>query len=208
MEEIKAPKKERKFLKAVGNIAKFLANELVMGIARKFIGKAIDNVGNKRQGLSIVLIILASSFAFAQFPNTVTATPTSLLGKDGSNVVGNVTLGSSLTLSSGTLNVTATGTFTTTNSDYTIVSTDKYIAFNNNFSNITVTLPSASDNTGRELHFRNVAAGSIISASNNVINDTVTTGTPDNSILGAGNTNYKWCTLVSNGTYWIKMQAN
>jgi hypothetical protein len=51
MEEIKAPKKERKFLKAVGNIAKVLANELVMGIGRKFIGKAIDKVGNKRQGL-------------------------------------------------------------------------------------------------------------------------------------------------------------
>jgi hypothetical protein len=47
MEEIKAPKKERKFLKAVGNIAKVLANELVMGIGRKFIGKAIDKVGNK-----------------------------------------------------------------------------------------------------------------------------------------------------------------
>jgi hypothetical protein len=70
MEEIKAPKKERKFLKAVGNIAKVLANELVMGIARKFIGKAIDKVGNKRQGLSIVLIILASSFAIAQYPTT------------------------------------------------------------------------------------------------------------------------------------------
>ena len=70
MEEIKAPKKERKFLKAVGNIAKVLANELVMGIARKFIGKAIDKVGNKKQGLSIVLIILASSFAFAQYPTT------------------------------------------------------------------------------------------------------------------------------------------
>jgi hypothetical protein len=70
MEEIKAPKKERKFLKAVGNIAKVLANELVMGIGRKFIGKAIDKVGNKKQGLSIVLIILASTFAFAQFPNT------------------------------------------------------------------------------------------------------------------------------------------
>ena len=70
MEEIKAPKKERKFLKAVGNIAKILANELVMGIARKFIGKAIDKVGNKKQGLSIVLIILASSFAFAQYPTT------------------------------------------------------------------------------------------------------------------------------------------
>jgi hypothetical protein len=70
MEEIKAPKKERKFLKAVGNIAKVLANELVMGIARKFIGKAIDKVGNKRQGLVIAFIILASSFAFAQYPAT------------------------------------------------------------------------------------------------------------------------------------------
>jgi len=70
MEEIKAPKKERKFLKAVGNIAKVLANELVMGIARKFIGKAIDKVGNKRQGLSMALIIIASTFAIAQYPNT------------------------------------------------------------------------------------------------------------------------------------------
>jgi hypothetical protein len=68
--EIKAPKKERKFLKAVGNIAKVLANELVMGIARKFIGKAIDKVGNKRQGLMIAFVILASTFAFAQYPAT------------------------------------------------------------------------------------------------------------------------------------------
>jgi hypothetical protein len=70
MEEIKAPKKERKFLKAIGNIAKVLANELVMGIARKFIGKAIDKVGNKRQGLVIAFVVLASSFAFAQYPAT------------------------------------------------------------------------------------------------------------------------------------------
>jgi len=70
MEEIKTPKKERKFLKAVGNIAKVLANELVMGIARKFIGKAIDKVGNKRQGLSMALIIIASTSAFAQYPTT------------------------------------------------------------------------------------------------------------------------------------------
>jgi hypothetical protein len=68
MEEIKAPKKERKFLKAIGNIGKVLAEELVMGIARKFIGKAIDKVGNKKQGLVIAFIILASSFVFAQFP--------------------------------------------------------------------------------------------------------------------------------------------
>jgi hypothetical protein len=68
MEEIKAPKKERKFLKAMGNIGKVLVEELVMGIARKFIGKTIDKVGNKKQGLVIAFIVLASSFAFAQFP--------------------------------------------------------------------------------------------------------------------------------------------
>ena len=38
MEKIEAPKKERKFLKAIGNIGKLLAQELVMGIGRKFIG--------------------------------------------------------------------------------------------------------------------------------------------------------------------------
>ena len=70
MEEIQAPKKQRKFLKAVGNIAKVLANELVMGIARKFIGKAIDKVGNKRQGLIIASVILASTSTFAQYPAT------------------------------------------------------------------------------------------------------------------------------------------
>jgi hypothetical protein len=68
MEEIKAPKKERKFLKAIGNIGKVLVKELVMGIARKFIGKTIDKVGNKKQGLVIAFIVLASSFVFAQFP--------------------------------------------------------------------------------------------------------------------------------------------
>ena len=59
MEEIKASKKERKFLKGIGNIAKVLANELVMGIARKFIGKAIDKVGNKKQGLVIAFLLVA-----------------------------------------------------------------------------------------------------------------------------------------------------
>ena len=68
MEEIKAPKKERKFLKAIGNIGKVLAEELVMGIARKFIGKVVDKVGNKKQGLVIAFIVLASSFVFAQYP--------------------------------------------------------------------------------------------------------------------------------------------
>jgi hypothetical protein len=71
MEEIKAPKKERKFLKAIGNIGKVLAEELVMGIARKFIGKVVDKVKlpKKRETLSI-LLLLSFTIAFAQFPST------------------------------------------------------------------------------------------------------------------------------------------
>jgi len=66
MEEIK-PKKERKFLKAMGDIALTLFRELVLGIGKKVINK----VGNKRQGLVISFVILASTFAIAQFPNTL-----------------------------------------------------------------------------------------------------------------------------------------
>ena len=66
MEEIKAPKKERKFLKGLGEIALVLIRELVLGIGKKVINK----VGNKRERLVIAIIILASSIAFAQYPAT------------------------------------------------------------------------------------------------------------------------------------------
>ena len=55
MEEIKAPKKERKFLKAMGDIALTLFRELVLGIGKKVINK----VGNKRQGLVIAFVMVA-----------------------------------------------------------------------------------------------------------------------------------------------------
>ena len=55
MEEIKAPKKERKFLKAMGEVALTLFRELLLGIGKKVINK----VGNKRQGLAIALVMVA-----------------------------------------------------------------------------------------------------------------------------------------------------
>jgi len=55
MEEIKAPKKERKFLKAMGDIALTLFRELVLGVGKKLINK----VGNKRQGLVIAFALVA-----------------------------------------------------------------------------------------------------------------------------------------------------
>jgi len=55
MEEIKAPKKERKFLKAMGDIALTLFRELLLGVGKKVINK----IGNKRQGLVIALVMVA-----------------------------------------------------------------------------------------------------------------------------------------------------
>jgi hypothetical protein len=133
--------------------------------------------------------------------NTVTATPTSLLGKNGSNVVGNVTLGSSLTLSSGTLSVNNKITDINT-SLYSILSTDYYID-NFNSSSTTIILPLAGLNLYRELKFKNSSTGAL-TANGDIIplsgSGTTTT------ILSA--TNAKWCTLVSDGTYWRIMQSN
>jgi hypothetical protein len=65
MEEIK-PKKERKFLKAMGEVALTLVRELLLNVGKKLINKS----GNKRQSLVLAFIILASTFAIAQYPTT------------------------------------------------------------------------------------------------------------------------------------------
>ena len=65
MEEIK-PKKERKFLKAMGEVALTLVRELLLNAGKKLINKS----GNKRQRLVIGIVVLASTFAIAQYPST------------------------------------------------------------------------------------------------------------------------------------------
>ena len=55
MEEIKAPKKERKFLKAMGDVALTLLRNLLLNVGKKVINK----IGNKRQGLAIALVMVA-----------------------------------------------------------------------------------------------------------------------------------------------------
>jgi|688.fasta_scaffold01533_8 hypothetical protein len=132
---------------------------------------------------------------------TVTATPSSLLGKDGNNVVGTVTLGNTLNLTSGTLNVNNKITDINT-STYSITSTDYYID-NKNSSSTTIILPLAGLNIFRELKFKNSSTGSLIANGNIIpLSGSGTTTT----ILPA--TNAKWCTLVSDGTDWRIMQAN
>ena len=133
--------------------------------------------------------------------STTTATPSTLLGKDGSNVVGTVTLGNTLNLSSGTLNVNNKISDINT-STYTVLSSDYYIN-NLNSSSTTIVLPLAGLNLYRELKFKNSSTGSLIANGNIIpLSGSGTTTT----ILPA--TNAKWCTIVSDGTDWRIMQSN
>ncbi len=71
MEKIQAPKKERKFLKVLGEIALTLFRELVLAIGKKVINKGI----NKRQGLVIAFALIAgiSYASIDSIPYPITA---------------------------------------------------------------------------------------------------------------------------------------
>jgi len=124
-----------------------------------------------------------------------------LLGKNSSDGVGNITVGSGLNLTSDVLNVSSKITDINT-SQYTITSTDVYIDNFNN-SSTQIILPLAGLNTYRELKFKNSSTGALIANGNIIpLSGSGTTTT----ILPA--TNAKWCTLVSDGAFWRIMQSN
>ena len=74
----------------------------------------------------------------------------------------------------------------------------------NGTASITVTLPTASAWTGREIMLKTIAAFTVVSASSNVV--PLAGGAAGTAILAA--TAGKFATLVSDGTNWIVMQAN
>lgn len=74
----------------------------------------------------------------------------------------------------------------------------------NGTASITVTLPTASAWTGREIMLKTIAAFTVISASSNVV--PLAGSAAGTAILAA--TAGKFATLVSDGTNWIIMQAN
>jgi hypothetical protein len=74
----------------------------------------------------------------------------------------------------------------------------------NGAASITVTLPTASAWTGREIMLKTIAAFTVISASSNVV--PLAGGAAGTAILAA--TGGKYATLVSDGTNWIIMEAN
>ena len=132
---------------------------------------------------------------------TNTVTPTSILGKDNNGVVGGIVVGNGLSFSINVLNVSSKITDINT-SQYSIISTDLYIDNFNN-SSTTIILPLAGLNVYRELKFKNSSNGALIANGNIVpLSGSGTTTT----ILPA--TNAKWCTLVSDGSFWRIMQSN
>ena len=90
----------------------------------------------------------------------------------------------------------------TKTADFTVAANETWLINNKSGSSCTVTLPSASTNIGRVLHFQNYQAQTLVSASSNVV--PLAGGSATTAILqGVAGAN---ATLVSDGTSWIMTQ--
>ena len=86
----------------------------------------------------------------------------------------------------------------------TVAVTTSWIIVTYATGNCQLTLPTASDWTGRELMIKTTVAQTVTSDSSNVV--PLAGGSAGTAILSA--TAGKWATLVSDGNNWIIMQAN
>jgi len=96
----------------------------------------------------------------------------------------------------------ASGAPVTKVADFTVAAGETWIINNKAGSSCTATLPTASTNVGRVLHFQNYQGQTLVSASSNVV--PLAGGAAGTSILlnVAGDT----ATLVSDGTNWVMTQ--
>ena len=96
----------------------------------------------------------------------------------------------------------AGGAPVTKTADFSVAAGETWLINNKSGSSCTVTLPTASTNTGRVLHFQNYQAQTRVSASSNVV--PLAGGAATTAILEAvAGAN---ATLVSDGTNWIMTQ--
>lgn len=96
----------------------------------------------------------------------------------------------------------AGGAPVTKTANFSVANGETWLINNKSGSSCTVTLPSASANTGRELHFQNYQAQTLVSASSNVV--PLAGGAATTAILQAvAGAN---ATLVSDGTNWVMTQ--
>ena len=96
----------------------------------------------------------------------------------------------------------AGGAPVTKTANFSVANGETWLINNKSGSSCTVTLPSASTNTGRVLHFQNYQAQTLVSASSNVV--PLAGGSATTAILEAvAGAN---ATLVSDGTNWVMTQ--
>ena len=129
---------------------------------------------------------------------------TSILYGNGSGGFSNVTVGSGLSFSAGTLaaTISAPSAPVTQTANFTVAATDVWSINNKSGSTCTVTLPTPSTNSGRVLYFQNYQAQTLVSASSNVV--PLAGGAAATSILLASSGDS--ATLVSDGTNWLMTQ--
>jgi hypothetical protein len=96
----------------------------------------------------------------------------------------------------------AGGAPVTKTANFSVAAGETWLINNKSGSSCTVTLPTASANSGRTLHFQNYQAQTLVSASSNVV--PLAGGAATTAILAAvAGAN---ATLVSDGTNWIMTQ--
>ena len=147
----------------------------------------------------LATISTASKVSNSATTATDANTASAIVARDAS---GNFTAG---TIAATNLDLTGyldRGAPVTKTADFTVAATENWL-ISNKASSCSVTLPTASSFTGRELMFKNLAAFTVVSASANV--KPIGTNTAGTAILPA--TAGTWCTLVSDGTNWIVMQS-
>jgi hypothetical protein len=142
--------------------------------------------------------------------SSVSGTATSVIGRSSTGQVVGVTLGSGLSLTSGTLSASSAepNLYLALNGPTIVFATSMgnqstYFLHIDNTSTVTVTLPTASLNTNKSITIKNGGSGAVNSNATNVQR---LTGTLVNSILLSGGG--KFATLVSDGFNWITMAAN
>ena len=135
-----------------------------------------------------------------------------LIGNSTGNTLNKATLtagaGISITNGSGSITVAASGALTssapvTVTSDYTVAATTSWVINNKTGSSLTVTMPTASSYSGRQITIQNYQAQSVVSASSNIVPQGG--GAAGTAILT--NVVGNWATLVSDGSNWVIMQA-
>jgi hypothetical protein len=129
---------------------------------------------------------------------------TSILYGNGAGGFSNVTVGSGLSFSAGTLAATtsAPSAPVTQTANFTVAATDVWLINNKSGSTCTVTLPTPSTNSGRVLYFQNYQVQALVSASSNVV--PLAGGAAGTSILLASSGDS--ATLVSDGSNWLMTQ--